>query len=122
MLIQCETGAVSVTGTEDTPSKTGISIADIAAGMYAFSGILSAIIARSQTGKGTHLEISMLEALGEWMGFPMYYEGIGGKKLNRTGAAHASIYPYGPFETSDKTIFIGVQNNREWTMFCEKNP
>ncbi|MBM7633116.1 CaiB/BaiF CoA transferase family protein [Geomicrobium sediminis] len=120
LLIQCETGAVSVTGTEDTPSKTGISIADIAAGMYAFSGILSAVIARGQTGKGTHLEISMLEALGEWMGFPMYYEGIGGKKLNRTGAAHASIYPYGPFKTSDKTIFIGVQNNREWAMFCEE--
>ncbi|GAK04328.1 L-carnitine dehydratase/bile acid-inducible protein F [Geomicrobium sp. JCM 19037] len=120
LLIQCEAGAVSVTGTKETPSKTGISIADISAGMYAFSGVLSAIIARGQTGKGTHLEISMLETLGEWMGYPMYYEGIGGKKLNRTGASHASIFPYGPFPTEDRTIFIGIQNNREWQVFCEQ--
>src|SRR5699024_5933531 len=96
LLIQCEAGAVSVTGTEETPSKAGISIADIAAGMYAYTGILNAIIARSKSGKGAHLEVSMLEALGEWMGYPLYYSNYGGKEPKRMGASHATIYPYGP--------------------------
>ncbi|UOQ94770.1 CoA transferase [Halobacillus shinanisalinarum] len=121
LLIQCEAGAVSVTGTEDTPSKAGISIADIAAGMYAYSGILTALIARSKSGKGTHLEISMLEALGEWMGYPLYYAGYGGEEPKRTGASHATIYPYGPFNTAEgKPVFLGIQNDREWQKFCER--
>jgi len=121
LLIQCEAGAVSVTGTEETPSKAGISIADIAAGMYAYTGILNAIIARSKSGKGAHLEVSMLEALGEWMGYPLYYSNYGGKEPKRMGASHATIYPYGPFNTINKTpVFLGIQNEREWKQFCEK--
>ncbi|MFS0785248.1 CaiB/BaiF CoA-transferase family protein [Shouchella sp. 1P09AA] len=118
LLIQCEAGAVSVTGTEETPSKTGISIADIAAGMYTYSGVLTALLARGKTGEGTHLEISMLEALGEWMNYPLYYEGIGNGQLQRTGASHATIFPYGPFQTADQTVFLGIQNDREWKRFC----
>ncbi|WCK56350.1 CaiB/BaiF CoA-transferase family protein [Aneurinibacillus sp. Ricciae_BoGa-3] len=120
LLIQCEAGVVSITGTEETPSKTGISIADICAGMYAYSGILTALLARAKSGKGTILEVSMLEALGEWMGYPMYYAGYGGNDPKRTGASHATIYPYGSFPTGDgKTIFLGIQNEREWDRFCE---
>lgn len=118
LLIQCEAGAVSVTGTEETPSKTGISLADIAAGMYTYSGVLTALLARGKTGEGTHLEISMLEALGEWMNYPLYYEGIGNGQLQRTGASHATIFPYGPFQTADQTVFLGIQNDREWERFC----
>ncbi|WP_245922640.1 CaiB/BaiF CoA transferase family protein [Alkalicoccus saliphilus] len=121
LLIQCEAGAVSVTGTEETPSKAGISIADIAAGMYAYSGIMAAVIARSVSGKGTHLDISMLEALGEWMGYPLYYAGYGGSEPKRTGASHATIYPYGPFTTGEgKQVFLGIQNDREWKAFCSR--
>lgn len=120
LLIQCEAGLVSVTGTEDTPSKSGISIADIAAGMYAYTGILTAIIARSKTGKGAVLEVSMLEALAEWMGYPLYYAGYGESEPKRTGASHATIYPYGPFTAGDqKQVFMGIQNEREWLRFCE---
>jgi itaconate CoA-transferase len=120
LLIQCEAGLVSVTGTEETPSKAGISVADIAAGMYAYSGILTALIARGQTGKGTIMEVSMLEALGEWMGYPLYYAGYGGNEPKRTGASHATIYPYGPFMAGDeKLVFLGIQNEREWQQFCE---
>ena len=120
LLIQCEAGLVSVTGTEDTPSKSGISIADIAAGMYAYTGILTAIIARSKTGKGAVLEVSMLEALAEWMGYPLYYAGYGESEPKRTGASHATIYPYGPFTAGDqKQVFMGIQNEREWVRFCE---
>ena len=120
LLIQCEAGLVSVTGSEDTPSKTGISIADIAAGMYVYSGILTALLNREKTGKGTIMDISMLEALGEWMGFPMYYSVYGGKEPKRTGASHATIYPYGSFVCGDnKTVFIGLQNEREWKKFCD---
>ncbi|WP_085993080.1 CaiB/BaiF CoA transferase family protein [Oceanobacillus senegalensis] len=120
LLIQCEAGLVSVTGSEDTPSKTGISIADIAAGMYIYSGVLTALLNRGKTGKGTIMEVSMLEALGEWMGFPMYYSVYGGKEPKRTGASHATIYPYGPFVCGDeKTVFIGLQNEREWKKFCD---
>ncbi|MFT9847761.1 CaiB/BaiF CoA transferase family protein [Aneurinibacillus sp. REN35] len=120
LLIQCESGLVSLTGTEDTPSKVGISIADIAAGMYAYTGILTALIQRQKTGEGTVLEISMLEALGEWMGYPMYYGHYGGEEPKRTGARHATIYPYGPFAAGDgKSVFLSIQNEREWMQFCE---
>ncbi|MFD1019689.1 CaiB/BaiF CoA transferase family protein [Thalassobacillus hwangdonensis] len=121
LLIQCEAGLVSVTGTEEEPSKSGISVADIAAGMYAYSGILTAIIARSQTGEGTVMEVSMLEALAEWMGYPMYFAEYGGEAPKRTGARHATIYPYGPFEASDgKMVFLAIQNEREWKQFTAK--
>lgn len=126
LLVQCEAGLVSVTGTEETPSKAGISIADIAAGMYTYTGILSALINRMKTGKGTVLEVSMLEALGEWMGYPAYYAEYGGVEPKRAGASHSTIYPYGPFECGDgKTVFVGLQNEREWGKFCDdvlKNP
>ncbi|SDH69770.1 Crotonobetainyl-CoA:carnitine CoA-transferase CaiB [Alteribacillus persepolensis] len=121
LLIQCEAGAVSVTGTEETPSKTGMSIADIAAGMYAYTSVLTALLARNQTNKGDVIEISMLEALGEWMGYPMYYANYGGTEPKRTGASHATIYPYGPFTLKDgKTVFLGIQNEREWKQFCDQ--
>ncbi len=121
LLIQCEAGLVSITGTEVHPSKTGISIADIAAGMYAYTGILTALLTRQQTGKGTIMEVSMLEALAEWMGYPLYYSTYGSIEPKRTGASHATIYPYGPFKAGDeKFVFMGIQNEREWTQFCEK--
>lgn len=121
LLVQCEAGLVSITGSEDTPSKVGISVADIAAGMYAYSGILSALFRRERTGEGATLEVSMLEALGEWMGFPAYFAGYGGEEPTRTGASHTAIAPYGPFECGDgQTIFLGIQNEREWKRFCEE--
>jgi crotonobetainyl-CoA:carnitine CoA-transferase CaiB-like acyl-CoA transferase len=119
LLIQAETGLLSITGPAETPSKTGIAVADIAAGMYAYSGILTALLARQQTGRGETIEVSLFEALGEWMGFPMYYA-LGGEPPRRSGASHASIAPYGPFSTADgKYILLGVQNEREWYRFCE---
>ena len=119
LLVQCESGLVSVTGTEETPSKVGISAADIAAGMYAYSGILTSLYHRERTGEGAALEISMLEALGEWMGFPAYFTAYGGKQPPRTGASHAAIAPYGPFEAGDGVVFLGIQNEREWAKFCQ---
>ena len=111
---------MSITGTETTPVKVGISIADIAAGTYAFSGILTALFARERTGQGTALEVSMLEALAEWMGYPLYYAGYGSKALQRAGAHHAAISPYGPFTAGDgSVVYFGVQNEREWKQFCE---
>ena len=119
LLIQCESGVVSVTGTPDTPSKAGISIADIAAGMYGFSGILTALYQRERTGNGCAFDVSMFETLGEWMGYPAYFTAYGGKAPPRTGASHATIYPYGPFAAGDgKTVFFGIQNEREWANFC----
>lgn len=119
LLIQCESGVVSVTGTPDTPSKSGISIADIAAGMYAYSGVLTALYQRERSGQGTTFDVSMFEALGEWMGYPAYFAHYGGSAPPRTGAAHATIHPYGPFPTGDgKTVFFGIQNEREWANFC----
>jgi itaconate CoA-transferase len=121
LLVQCEAGLVSITGTPEAPSKVGISAADIAAGMYAYSGILSALFRRQRTGDGATLEVSMLEALGEWMGFPLYFAGYGGEEPKRSGAAHAAIAPYGPFECEDgEVIFLGIQNEREWKIFCEE--
>ena len=121
LLTQCEAGLVSITGTEDSLAKTGISTADIGAGMYAYSGILSALFLRERTGKGTRFEVSMFEALGEWMGYPLYYTHFGGTPPQRTGASHATIYPYGPFDAGDgKSVVLGLQNEREWVLFCNQ--
>ena len=121
LLVQAEAGVMSVTGTPDTPSKVGISIADIATGMYAYSGILSALYQREKSGKGTRIEVTMLEALAEWMGYPLYYTHFGGTAPARTGPNHATIVPYGRYETGDgKSIMLGLQNEREWAVFCEK--
>ncbi|CAM3797337.1 CaiB/BaiF CoA transferase family protein [Polynucleobacter arcticus] len=120
LLIQSEAGFLSITGTPETPSKAGNSIADIAAGMYAYSNILAALLQRGKTGKGTVIDISMLEALSEWMSFPMYYAYKGANPPSRNGASHATIYPYGPFKAGDgKTVMLGLQNEREWAKFCE---
>jgi itaconate CoA-transferase len=120
LLVQCEAGLVSITGTPETPSKVGIAVADIAAGMYAYSSILAALLRRERTGEGAALEVSLFEALGEWMGFPVYYAMYSGKEPPRSGARHASIAPYGPFECGDgERIFFGIQNEREWERFCE---
>jgi itaconate CoA-transferase len=119
LLVQCETGLVSITGTQETPCKVPISIADIAAGMYAYSGVLTALYQREKTGKGIAFEVSMFEALGEWMTQPGYFAAYGGSAPPRSGASHASIYPYGPFQTGDgKTVFFGIQNDRQWANFC----
>lgn len=121
LLIQSEAGLLSITGTPETPSKVGISIADIAAGMYTYTNILAALLQRQKTGKGSIIDISMLEALGEWMGYPMYYSMDGATPPPRTGASHATIFPYGPYLAGDgKTIMLGLQNEREWALFCEK--
>ena len=121
LLVQCEAGLVSVTGTPETPSKAGISAADIAAGMYSFTGILTALYNRERTGEGAFFEVSMLEALGEWMGYPAYYTDYGGEQPPRTGSRHAAISPYGPFPAGDgATVFLGLQNEREWVKFCEQ--
>ncbi|MFZ8939396.1 MAG: CaiB/BaiF CoA transferase family protein [Burkholderiaceae bacterium] len=120
LLIQSEAGYLSVTGTPDEPVKSGNSIADIAAGMYAYSNILSALLLRERTGVGEHIDVSMLEALGEWMGYPMYYAYEGAAPPPRAGASHATIYPYGPFAVGDGgTVMLGLQNEREWQRFCQ---
>jgi itaconate CoA-transferase len=120
LLIQSEAGFLSVTGTPETPSKSGISVADIAAGMYAYTNIMSALLLRAKTGEGSHIDVSMLEAMGEWMGYPMYYAYDGAPPPPRTGASHASIYPYGPFAAGDgKNVMLGLQNEREWKAFCD---
>jgi len=119
LLVQSEVGLTSITGTDEAPSKVGISVADIAAGMYAYSGILTALIARGRTGDGAAIEVSLFDALGEWMGAPAYYTGYGGTPPARTGANHASIAPYGPFAGSDgREVFLGIQNAPEWSRFC----
>lgn len=119
LLIQGESGLISVTGTPEHPSKSGNSMADIAAGMYAYSAILAALIQRGKTGEGTHIDVSMLEALVEWMGYPMYYAMDGASPPARTGASHATIQPYGPYATGGgATVILGVQNEREWLRFC----
>jgi itaconate CoA-transferase len=121
LLVQSEAGLVSITGTPDTPSKVGISIADIAAGMYAFSGILAALLRRARTGEGATLEVSLFDALAEWMGYPAYYAEYGGSAPPRTGARHAAIAPYGPYVAGDgKAVYFGIQNEREWARFCEQ--
>jgi len=121
LLIQSEAGFLSITGTPDEPAKAGMSIADIAAGMYAFSSILAALLQRQRTGLGQRLDISMLESLAEWMSYPLYYAFDGAAPPPRTGASHATIYPYGPFPAGDgKTVMLGLQNEREWGAFCAK--
>lgn len=120
LLVQCEAGLLSVTGTPEAPSKAGIPVADIAAGMYAFSAILAALLRRERTGEGATLDITMFEALGEWMGFPAYFTGYGGEPPPRSGAYHATIVPYGPFQAADgATVFLSVQNEREFSRFCD---
>lgn len=119
LLIQSEAGFLSVTGTPESPSKAGCSIADIAAGMYAYTGILSALIQRQKTGRGSRIDVSMLESMVEWMNYPMYYAYEGAEPPVRAGAAHATIYPYGPFEAGDGcSVMLGLQNEREWSSFC----
>ena len=120
LLIQSESGFLSVTGTPESPSKAGCSIADIAAGMYAYTNILSALIQRQKTNKGCNIDVSMLESMVEWMNYPMYYAYEGAEPPVRAGAAHATIYPYGPFIAGDgKSVMLGLQNEREWASFCE---
>ena len=121
LLIQSESGFLSVTGTPGEPSKAGCSIADISAGMYAYSNILAALIQRGKTGEGSRVEVSMLETMAEWMGYPLYYAFDGASPPPRSGAAHATIYPYGPFTAGDgKVVMLGLQNEREWAIFCDK--
>ncbi len=118
LLVQCEAGLLSVTGTPDEPCKAGISVADIAAGMYAYSGVLTALYERERTGRGSSFDVAMLDALGEWMSQPYYYTVYGGQDARRTGARHASISPYGPYLGGQ--VFLGLQNDREWAVLCEK--
>jgi itaconate CoA-transferase len=121
LLIQSESGFLSITGSPGEPAKAGCSIADIAAGMYAYSNILSALILRGRTGRGCRIDVSMLESMVEWMGYPLYYA-IGDQSPPAlSGASHATIYPYGPFLAGDgKTVMLGLQNEREWKVFCER--
>jgi len=116
--VQSEVGLLSITGTDAAPAKVGISVADIAAGMYAYSGILTALLARATTGTGTVVDVSLFDALGEWMTQPVYYTGYGGAPPRRSGAEHASIAPYGPIRAADGELFVAVQNAREWARFC----
>ncbi len=119
LLIQAESGLLSVSGTPEAPSRAGVSIADIAAGMYAYTGVLTALFRRARTGRGGRVEISMLEALGEWVSQPMYYGAYGGKAPPRSGASHPTIAPYGPHRAGDgREVLFGLQNEREWPVFC----
>ncbi len=121
LLIQGESGLISVTGSADAPAKAGNSMADIAAGMYAYSAVLAALIQRGKTGEGSHIDVSMLESLVEWMGYPMYYAMDDAPPPARTGASHATIQPYGPYAAGDgASVILGVQNEREWLRFCEQ--
>lgn len=121
LLVQCEAGLLSVTGTPEAPAKAGIPAADIAAGMYAFTSILAALVRRGRSGEGATIDVTMLEALGEWMGFPALFTAYGGTAPPRSGAHHATIVPYGPFRAGDgETVFISVQNEREFGAFCER--
>jgi itaconate CoA-transferase len=121
LLIQSEVGLISITGTPEAPAKVGISVADIAAGMYAYSAILAALFARGRTGEGAAIEVSLFDALAEWMNAPAYYTRYGGAAPGRTGASHASIAPYGPFRTADgRDVYLGIQNAREWQRFCSE--
>lgn len=119
LLLQCETGLVLATGTPEVPAKAGFSIADIATGMYAYSGILTALYDRARTGVGASLHVAMIDALGEWMSQPAYFSRYGDEPPRRTAAKHPSISPYGPYRTADATVFLGIQNEREWVALCE---
>jgi itaconate CoA-transferase len=121
LLVQCEAGLLSVTGTADAPAKAGIPAADIAAGMYAFTSILAALLRRERSGEGATIDVTMLESLGEWMGFPALFTAYGGEAPPRSGAHHATIVPYGPFRAGDgNTVFLSVQNEREFSAFCDQ--
>jgi itaconate CoA-transferase len=120
LLVQCEAGLLSVTGTPGEPVKAGISVADIAAGMYAHTGILTALYERERTGRGSSFDVAMLDALGEWMSQPYYYTVYGEQEVRRTGARHASISPYGPYSARGGQVFLGLQNEREWAVLCER--
>ena len=121
LLIQSEAGFLSITGSQDEPAKAGCSIADIAAGMYAYSNILAALIQRGKTGQGCRIDVSMLESMVEWMSYPLYYAFEGAEPPPRAGASHATIYPYGPFTAGDgRTVMLGLHNEREWSVFCSK--
>ena len=121
LMIQSESGFLSVTGSEGALAKAGSSIADIAAGMYAYTNVLTALIARGRTGRGRCIDLSMLEAMVEWMGYPLYYAYDGAPPPPRAGAAHSTICPYGPFPAGDGgTVMVGVQNQREWQIFCSR--
>ena len=119
LLIQSEAGLLSITGTPEQPSKVGASVADICTGMYAYSGVLSALLQRARTGSGSRVEVAMLEALCEWMIQPLLFAHYSGRAIPRTGADHASIVPYGRFTAGDgKDVMMGIQNEREWQVFC----
>lgn len=118
LLVQCETGLLMATGTPEAPSKAGISVADIAAGMYVYSGILTALYDRERTGDGADLQVAMIDAMAEWVTQPAYFSHYGGEPPRRTGARHPSISPYGPFRVADGSVFFGIQNEREWLTFC----
>jgi len=119
LLVQAESGLVSVTGSDAVPSRCGVSIADIAAGMYAFSGTLLALRQRDQTGRGARVDVTMLESLAEWMSQPLYFGHYGGSAPPRSGASHPTIAPYGPHRAGDgRDVLFGIQNDREWSRFC----
>jgi itaconate CoA-transferase len=121
LLVQSEAGVVSVTGTPEAPARVGISIADISAGMYALSGILAALMRRERTGEGATLDVSLFDSIAEWMSFPAIHTDYGGTPPPRTGARHPAIAPYGPFLAGDgKTVYLAIQNQREWRRFCEQ--
>lgn len=121
LLVQAESGFLSITGTPEQPAKAGCSIADISAGMYALTNILAALIERGKTGSGCRIDVSMLESMAEWMSYPLYYTFEGAPPPPRAGASHATIYPYGPIATGDgKSVMLGLQNEREWGGFCSK--
>ena len=121
LLVQAEAGLVGITGSRDEPARCGASFADIAAGMYAYSGILLALLGRERTGRGARVEVSMLEALAEWMGQPLHFGRYGGEPPPRSGASHPSIAPYGPHRAGDgRDVLFGLQNEREWAAFCRE--
>lgn len=114
LLVQSEGGLVSITGKPDSPAKTGIPTADIAAGMYAYSGVLAAVLRRFRTGVGAHLEVSMLDAVAEWMGYPLYVTAYTGEQPPRAGLSHPVIAPYDAYPAADGEVLIGIQNDRGW--------
>ena len=120
LLIQAESGLISVTGTAETASRVGISAADIATGMYAMSGVLAALLRRARTGEGGNVKVAMLDALGEWMMYPMYRAAYADSPLPRVPTSHPALAPYGAHRTKDGEVIFGLQNEREWAVFCTK--
>ncbi|MFY1633018.1 CaiB/BaiF CoA transferase family protein [Solwaraspora sp. WMMB335] len=118
LLIQCETGLVELTGPAESAARAGISIADVAGGMYTLTGVLAALAAREHTGHGGSFEVSLLDSLAEWLGQPIHFTDGSGEPPPRTGLAHPSISPYGPYPAADGNVMIAVQNDREWRRFC----